>query len=68
LLLANFVTALIGRTLPQLNIMAIGFSLNVTIMLLVMALSITSIGWVFQDELAGWIERTALLFPSSRQG
>jgi flagellar biosynthetic protein FliR len=68
LLLANFVTALIGRTLPQLNIMAIGFNLNVTIMLVVLALSISSIGWVFQDELAGWMERTALLFPSPQRG
>jgi hypothetical protein len=48
--------------------MAIGFSLNVTIMLLLMALSITSMGWVFHAELAGRIELTALLFPSPRQG
>ena len=67
LLLANFVTALIGRTLPQLNIMAIGFSLNVTIMILVLAMSIASIGWVFQNELVEWVERTTNLFlvPSS---
>ena len=62
LLLANFVTALIGRTLPQLNIMAIGFSLNVTIMILVLAMSIASIGWVFQNELVEWVERTTNLF------
>lgn len=62
LLLANFVTALIGRTLPQLNIMAIGFSLNVTIMILVLAMSIASIGWVFQNELVEWVERTTSLF------
>ncbi|MCU0718665.1 MAG: flagellar biosynthetic protein FliR [Pirellula sp.] len=64
LLLANLVTALIGRTLPQLNIMAIGFSLNVTILLIVLALSVTSIGWVFQDELGLWVEKTIDLFPS----
>jgi flagellar biosynthesis protein FliR len=63
LLLANFVTALIGRTLPQLNIMAIGFSLNVTIMILVLALSMASIGWVFQNELVDWVEKTTGLFP-----
>lgn len=62
LLLANFVTALIGRTLPQLNIMAIGFSLNVTIMILVLATSIASIGWVFQNELVEWVEGTTSLF------
>lgn len=63
LLLANLVTALIGRTLPQLNIMAIGFSLNVTILLIVLALSVTSIGWVFQDELSLWVEKTIDLLP-----
>ncbi len=64
LLLANFVTALIGRTLPQLNILAIGFNLNVTIMLIVLSLSVTSIGWVFQDEFVGWVESTTGLFPA----
>jgi flagellar biosynthetic protein FliR len=62
LLLANFVTALIGRTLPQLNIMAIGFSLNVTIMILVLTMSMASIGWVFQNELVEWVEKTTSLF------
>jgi flagellar biosynthesis protein FliR len=67
LLLANLVTALIGRTLPQLNIMAIGFSLNVTILLIVLALSVTSIGWVFQDELALWVEKTIDLLPGIKE-
>jgi flagellar biosynthesis protein FliR len=69
LLLANFVTALIGRTLPQLNIMAIGFNLNVTIMILVLAMSIASIGWVFQNELVDWVEQTTGLFamPNTNQ-
>jgi flagellar biosynthesis protein FliR len=64
LLLANFVTALIGRTLPQLNIMAIGFNLNVTVMILVMAMSMASIGWVFQNELVEWVEKTTSLFAT----
>lgn len=62
LLLANFVTALIGRTLPQLNIMAIGFNINVTIMILVLTMSMASIGWVFQNELVEWIEMTTGMF------
>ncbi|MCU0715003.1 MAG: flagellar biosynthetic protein FliR [Pirellula sp.] len=68
LLLANFVTALIGRTLPQLNIIAVGFNLNVSILLIIMTLSITSIGWVFQDEFVGWIEKTTELFPAGGRG
>lgn len=62
LLLANLVTALIGRTLPQLNILAIGFNLNVTVMLLVLATSMSTIGWVFQNELVEWVEMTTRLF------
>jgi flagellar biosynthesis protein FliR len=62
LLLANFVTALVGRTLPQLNIMAVGFNLNVTIMILALAMSMASIGWVFQNELVEWVEMTTNLF------
>jgi len=63
LLLANLITALIGRTLPQLNIMAIGFNLNVLVLLLMLTFSLSTIGWVFQSELAQWLERTANLFP-----
>jgi hypothetical protein len=53
---------MIGRTLPQLNIMAIGFNLNVTIMILVLTTSMSTIGWVFQNELVEWIEMTTTLF------
>ena len=62
LLMANLITALIGRTLPQMNIMAIGFNVNVLVLLLMLSLSIGTIGWVFQNELAEWIERTTSLF------
>jgi flagellar biosynthetic protein FliR len=64
LLLANFVTALVGRTLPQLNILVIGFNINVLVMLLVMALTVASVAWVFQSELVRWVDRTLALFPS----
>jgi flagellar biosynthesis protein FliR len=52
-----------------LNIMAIGFNLNVTIMILVLAMSIASIGWVFQNELVDWVEQTTGLFamPNTNQ-
>lgn len=67
LLLANFVTALIGRTLPQLNILAVGFNINILMMLVVLVCTIASIGWVFQDELADWVRMTTNLFPSPRR-
>jgi len=68
LLLANLVTALIGRTLPQLNILVVGFNINVLVMLLVLALTVASIGWVFQSELVDWVDRTVRLFPSRVAG
>lgn len=66
LLLANFVTALIGRTLPQLNIIAIGFNLNVTMMILILVMSVASIGWVFQNELVEWVEMTTKMFAPEK--
>lgn len=64
LLMANLVTALIGRTLPQLNIMAIGFNINILVLLITLTLSLGTIGWIFQSELAVWIEKTTNLFPA----
>lgn len=63
LLIANLITAIIGRTLPQMNIMAIGFNINVFVLLLMLVLSIGGMGWVFQNELAIWIEQLETLFP-----
>jgi flagellar biosynthesis protein FliR len=56
LLLSNVVTSLLARTLPQLNILSIGFSINVSSMLLVIFVSLGSVGWVFQSELATWLD------------
>jgi flagellar biosynthetic protein FliR len=64
LFLANLVSALLGRTLPQLNIMAIGFSINSIVLLSTMMLTIGSVGWVFESEIVAWIEMTAELFSS----
>lgn len=52
LLLANLILALISRTLPQLNVMAVGFGLNIMIVMLVTAASLGAIAWLFQD--AAW--------------
>jgi flagellar biosynthetic protein FliR len=67
LLIANLITSLIGRTLPQLNIMAIGFNINIFVLLWMLVLSISSIGWVYQSELALWIEQIELLFPRLKE-
>ena len=50
LLLATLIVALISRTLPQLNAVAVGLNFNSLIVLGVLALCLGSAAWVFQDE------------------
>lgn len=57
LLLSNLVTGLISRTLPQINVLAIGLSINALAMLVVLALTIGSTGLIFRHELATAVER-----------
>jgi flagellar biosynthetic protein FliR len=57
MLLAILIVALISRTIPQLNAVAIGLNFNSLIVLGVLALCLGSAGWVFQQELGGVIEQ-----------
>ncbi len=57
LLLCNFITGLVSRTLPQINVLAIGLSINALALLAVAALSIGSVGYVFQDEFTVLVQR-----------
>ena len=50
LLLATFVLGLISRTLPQLNILAVGFGLNGFITLGALLLSLGGAAWAFHDQ------------------
>jgi len=50
LLLATLVLGLIGRTLPQLNVMALGFGLNSLVTLGALSLSLGAIAWIFQQQ------------------
>jgi flagellar biosynthetic protein FliR len=49
LLLANLLLGLIGRTLPQLNILLIGFGVNSMLALGALSLTVGAVAWVFQD-------------------
>lgn len=53
LLLAILIIALISRTLPQLNSIAIGLNLNALLAPAILALCLGSAAWTFQDEAAG---------------
>jgi len=57
LLLSNLVTGLISRTMPQINVLAIGLSINALAMLVVLALTIGSVGLIFRQELTAAVDR-----------
>ena len=62
MLLCNLITGLISRTLPQINVLAIGLSINSLALLAVGAFSIGSAGYVFQDEFIGTIQHLSELW------
>ena len=51
MLIALLAVGMLNRTLPQLNIMAIGHNLNALLLLVVLMFSVGSIAWVFQDQM-----------------
>ena len=51
LMLAVLVMGLISRTMPQLNIIAVGFSMNSLVMMATLWISIGSVGMLFQEDL-----------------
>ncbi len=56
LLLSTLVMGLISRTLPQLNILVVGFGLNALLTFAVLALTLGAAVWVFQDQVAWALE------------
>ncbi len=56
LLLANLVLGLIARTLPQLNILAVGFGLSSMLAFGALVLSLGAAVWVFQQQIEPVIE------------
>jgi flagellar biosynthetic protein FliR len=50
LLLATVALGLIGRTLPQLNVMALGFGLNAMLAMAVLGLTLGTAAWAFHAE------------------
>ncbi len=57
LLLATLLLALIGRTLPQLNVMALGFSVNALLTLAVLSVSLGAAALVLQAHIEPTLER-----------
>jgi flagellar biosynthesis protein FliR len=55
-LLATLVLGLIGRTLPQLNILMVGFGLNSMLTFAVLALSLGAGVWAFREQVGPTVE------------
>ena len=51
LLLATLILGLIGRTLPQLNILTLGFGLNALLAFAALGLTLGAAAWAFQDQI-----------------
>ncbi len=62
LLLSNLITGLISRTMPQINVLAVGLSVNALALLVVTSLTIGSAAWIFQDDLAANVERLTMIW------
>lgn len=62
LLMTNLVTGFISRTLPGLNVLAIGLNLNAMAMLAVMAMAIGAASWIFTAELTAALDRVVALW------
>lgn len=62
LLLSNLVTGLVSRTLPQINVLAIGLSVNALALLVVTAVTIGMAGLIFEDELGRALARLEALW------
>lgn len=66
LLMSILIMGLISRTLPQLNILAVGFSLNAIIMLSVLAISLGGVAWVFQEQVGPTLDGVrSMLTPTA---
>jgi flagellar biosynthetic protein FliR len=62
LLLSNLITGLVSRTLPQINVLAIGLSINSLALLVVTAVTIGSAGLIFRQELTATLQRLSAIW------
>ncbi len=51
LLAATVIVAIVGRTVPQINTMVLGFTMNALLTFGVIAVSLSAAAWLFQDQI-----------------
>lgn len=64
MLLTNLITGLVSRTLPQLNVLAIGLGLNAVALLAVASLTIGSASYLFRSDFATALDRLQTLWSA----
>ena len=65
LLLSILIMGLISRTLPQLNIIAVGFSFNSVVLLATLSVSLGAVVLIFQDQAEDALQAiTSAMLPS----
>lgn len=65
LLLATLIVAVISRTLPQLNALALGMNLNALVVLGALTVCLGSAMWVFEAELVPTIQQVVSVFSAA---
>ncbi len=60
LLLATLILGIVARTLPQLNLMTLGFGLNAMVALLALGVSMGAAAWLFQEQLSPVLQTVVL--------
>lgn len=56
LLVVTIANGILSRAVPQLHMLGVGLNLNALAMLVALFLSVGGVGWVFQQELGGWLD------------
>jgi len=68
LLLSTLVLGLIGRTMPQLNILIVGFGLNAMLTFALLALTMGAAVWVFQGHIVPTLEVMTEVLVGGKSG
>jgi flagellar biosynthetic protein FliR len=64
-LMSILIMGLISRTLPQLNVLAVGFSLNAMVMLATLSVCLGGAAWAFQDQVGPTLDVIVNIFGAS---
>ncbi len=66
LLLSNLVLGLISRTLPQINVIAVGFGVNSLLAMGMLFLSLGAVAWTFQEPTLDVLQQLQEAIVASR--